>query len=51
MNRWSRHMIAAIRKAGGQPIYTEYPGVGHDSWKPAYSDPKLMEWIFAQRLP
>ena len=28
----SRRMIAAIEKAGGKPLYTEYPGVGHDSW-------------------
>ena len=24
-------MIAAIKKAGGNPKYTEYPGVGHNS--------------------
>lgn len=46
----SRRMVEAIRQAGGKPIYTEYKGVGHDSWKPAYADPKLMEWLFAQRL-
>src|SRR5262249_46123074 len=28
----SRNMIEAIKKAGGKPKYTEYPGVGHDSW-------------------
>lgn len=47
----SRNMIEAIRKDGGKPIYTEYPGVGHNSWVNAYSDPKLMEWLFAQKLP
>ena len=45
----SRNMIAAIKQAGGQPLYTEYPGVGHNSWAPAYADPKLMEWLFAQQ--
>jgi|SRR5579872_1675524 len=45
----SRNMIAAIKHAGGKPLYTEYPGVGHDSWVAAYRDPKLMEWLFAQR--
>lgn len=44
----SRNMINALIKAGGQPIYTEYIGVGHDSWSRAYSDPRLMEWMFAQ---
>ena len=46
----TRNMIAAIKQAGGKPLYTEYAGVGHFSWGPAYSDPKLMEWMFAQRL-
>lgn len=47
----SRRMIAAIEKAGGKPKYTEYPGVGHNSWAPTYADPKLMEWMFAQKRP
>lgn len=47
----SRKMIEAIRKAGGEPRYTEYPGVGHNSWAPAYADPQLMEWMFAQKRP
>lgn len=46
----SRNMIAAIKKAGGAPKYTEYAGVGHNSWGRAYSDPELMEWMFAQKL-
>ncbi|MBL7133798.1 MAG: dienelactone hydrolase family protein [Phycisphaerae bacterium] len=45
----SRDMIAAIRKAGGKPKYTEYPDVGHNSWEGAYTDPNLVEWTFAQR--
>jgi len=45
----SRNMIAAIKQAGGKPLYTEYEGVGHDSWVAAYRDPKLMEWLFAQK--
>ena len=28
----SRDMIEALKAAGGEPKYTEYPGVGHDSW-------------------
>jgi len=46
----SRNMIGALKEAGGKPLYTEYEGVGHDSWVPAYADPKLMEWMFAQKL-
>jgi predicted peptidase len=47
----SRNMIAAIKAAGGTPKYTEYPGVGHDSWNKAYSEPELVKWLFEQKLP
>jgi predicted peptidase len=46
----SRNMIAALKAAGGNPKYTEYPGVGHNSWDRAYSEPELAKWLFAQRL-
>lgn len=45
----SRAMIAAIEKAGGKPEYTEYEGVGHDSWTKAYGEPALLDWLFAQK--
>lgn len=45
----SRAMIAAIVAAGGTPIYSELPGVGHDSWTPAYRNPAVLDWLFAQR--
>lgn len=47
----SRRMIKAIQDAGGQPKYTEYPGVGHDSWTNAFHEPGLLDWLFAQNLP
>ena len=46
----SRSMIKAIKDAGGNPKYTEYPGVGHDSWVHAFKEPGLLEWLFAQQL-
>jgi predicted peptidase len=45
----SRRMIAAIRKAGGSPRYTEYPDLGHNSWDRAFAEPDLVPWMFAQR--
>jgi predicted peptidase len=45
----SREMFGAIEKAGGKPKYTEYKGVGHDSWTATYRDPKLMAWLFEQK--
>lgn len=47
----SRRMIKAMEAAGGKPKYTEYPGVGHNSWVKAYSDPAMMGWLFSQKLP
>jgi predicted peptidase len=46
----SRNMVAAVKKAGGNVKYTEYPEVGHDSWNKAYADPELLPWLFAQKL-
>jgi predicted peptidase len=45
----SREMIAALKKAGGHPKYTEYPGVGHNSWDKAYNTDELWTWLFAQK--
>lgn len=44
----TRDMIAAIKEAGGEPKYTEYPGVGHDSWSATYRNPEFYAWLFAQ---
>lgn len=45
----TRNMIAAIKEAGGEPKYTEYPGVGHDSWSATYRNPEFYAWLFAQQ--
>ncbi len=45
----SRDRIAAMRKAGGHPLYTDYAGVDHDVWQWAYTEPELVKWVFAQR--
>jgi predicted peptidase len=44
-----REYVAALKRVGAGIRYTEYPGVGHDAWTQAYADPKLWEWLFAQR--
>jgi predicted peptidase len=46
----ARAVVAALRKAGNTNVqYTEYPGIGHDSWDLAYGDPKVIEWLLAQK--
>ena len=46
---YSYAMANALVKAGAHPGFTIYPGVGHFSWIPAYSDPMLMDWLFSQK--
>jgi predicted peptidase len=41
----SRDMIEALKKAGGQPKYDEYKGVGHNSWDRAYANAELFTWF------
>ena len=38
----SRKFVKALQDAGGNPKYTEYKGVGHDSWSLAYRDNELI---------
>jgi predicted peptidase len=45
----SRQMVAALKKAGASPRYTEYPGVPHNAWDRAFADPELPKWLLAQR--
>jgi predicted peptidase len=46
----SRHMATALKAAGANYKYTEYPGVGHNSWDKAYAEPDLVPWLLAQSL-
>ena len=46
----SREMIEALKKAGGNPKYDEYEGVGHNSWDRAYANEELYTWFLAQKL-
>ncbi len=46
----SRRMIEALKQAGGNPKYTEYPGVKHNSWDRAYGTKELYDWLLAQQL-
>lgn len=46
----ARAWAASLKQAGGNPKYTEYPGMGHAVWDVAFSEPDLLPWLFAQRL-
>ena len=45
----SRNMVDALKKAGAEPKYTEYEGVGHNSWDKAYADTEMWSWLFSQK--
>lgn len=46
----SQRMAAALKALGGEVHYTEYPGVGHNSWDQAYAESELLTWLFAKSL-
>lgn len=45
----SREMIEAIKLAGGEPRYTEYPHLAHNIWHEVRATPGLLDWLFQQR--
>lgn len=46
----TRRMIKALKAAGAEPKYKELPGVGHNSWSPAYQDADgVVPWMFEQK--
>ncbi|MBX9622227.1 MAG: prolyl oligopeptidase family serine peptidase [Gemmataceae bacterium] len=47
--KFSRDLVAALRESGGKPKYTEYKGVGHNSWDKAYGETDLWAWLFEQK--
>jgi predicted peptidase len=46
----SQKMRDAFQAAGGEVRYTEYPGVGHNAWEPAYREAELWTWLFSKKL-
>lgn len=46
----SQEMVDALKAAGAADVeFTVYPDLGHDSWTPAYADPKLYEWLLTKQ--
>lgn len=45
----SRLMVNALKAAGAKVKYTEYPGVGHDSWNNTFKEAELFPWLFKQK--
>jgi predicted peptidase len=47
----SQEMVDALQAAGGNVQFTVYPEAEHDSWTETYANPKLYQWLLAQRRP
>ncbi len=45
----SRDMVAAVKAAGGNIRYTEYPEAKHNCWTKAYKNPELYQWLLEQK--
>jgi predicted peptidase len=45
----SHDMVDALKALKADVQYTEYPGVGHDSWTQVFADPRWLAWMFAQK--
>ena len=45
---YSISMYNALVEKGSNPGLTIYPETGHFAWIPAYSDEKMMAWLFSQ---
>lgn len=45
----SHLMVNALKAAGAKVKYTEYPGVGHNSWDNAFAEPELLPWLFGKK--
>ncbi|HEY0143351.1 MAG TPA: prolyl oligopeptidase family serine peptidase [Thermoanaerobaculia bacterium] len=47
----SRRMVEALRAAGADVRYSEYPRVQHNSWDRAYAEKELVPWMLGQTAP
>lgn len=45
----SRKAYKVLKESGVKVEYYEFPGCGHLSWNPAFSQPDFMEWLFRQK--
>ncbi len=45
----TRRLVAALRRLGGNPAYTEFAGAGHDVWTQAFAEPDMPAWLLAQK--
>lgn len=47
--KYSKIMVEAIQKAGGDVKFTLYPDANHNSWDQAFAEPELLSWLFSNK--
>lgn len=47
--KYSKQMVDELKDRGGSVKYTRYPDANHNSWDPAFAEPELLSWLFAQK--
>jgi len=45
----SRDYYEALKKLKAEVKYSEYPGVGHNSWDNAFAEPDLVPWLLSHK--
>jgi dipeptidyl aminopeptidase/acylaminoacyl peptidase len=45
----SRDIVAAMKRSGGHPRYTEFPSLAHSIYDKVKATPGLLDWMFAQK--
>jgi predicted peptidase len=47
---YSQNAFIELKIDGSQKVeHIEYPGIGHDSWTPAFAEPDFLKWLFSQK--
>ena len=46
----STTMVKALQENNFPVRYTLYPEANHNSWDPAFNEPELLSWLFAQHI-
>lgn len=47
--KYSREMYARLQELKANVKYTEYPGVGHNSWTNAFAEPEFLPWLLNRK--
>lgn len=46
----SRNAFSQLKLNGSKKVeYTEFPGIGHNSWNTAFAQPDFLSWLFLQK--